>query len=91
MKDIEKAISMRPTEEKFKRQKFVVEEVIQTRIQTEKKMVEWVLLSALKRKEIVLKNNGGKINEGFISVKAEKTMEIKIMRKYNYICVFIIG
>ncbi len=76
-RDIDQAISMRPGEEKYKKHKGVLEGVVEAKLQTESKAVDWVVRCALKRLERAQKASGA------IELKPEKPLELKILKKYG--------
>ena len=81
-KDIEQAISMRPEEGKYKRFKEMLAEIIKGKIQAEGKMLDWLVKCAIKRQEKCQKSEEELKAMQVISIKPEKPLELKILRKY---------
>ena len=73
---------MRPTEDRYQRHKLILEEVMKSRMQEEVKMVGWVVKCAINREEHS-KQRQGEMGRETVSMRPEKTMEMKILHKYS--------
>ena len=72
---------MRPTQASYKKHQETLNEVINKKLEYEKKQVEWIAQCAAKRMEKMEKDESTVKKFEIIKLKPEKPFELKILKK----------